>query len=641
MYKNGRKTIGVFIPMIYHEFMTQLRIGLDSAAKNLGYNLVYFTSFSDNDSLIGKQNRIYDDGERAIFRIPCYEELDGIVMLADAFTDTQRRDLHHILRERCKCPIINLRTRQPDYYNVLSDDDTSLKNMIQHFIDKHHFTRIYFVSGPRENIHSLTRLKIYEDTMRENGLAVDPEYIFFGDFWKYCGEAAVEYFLQENTPPEAIVCANDYMAISVINALKLRGYSVPDQIAVSGYDNLEESYFLRPSLTTVRQPVKQMGRKAIQLIDQILAGEEVPQDTYLEAEPIYRQSCGCEDMTHDYTTSYTSVLSERVDNMGYIEDATTELVTFMANSGSLQECIKHLRNYTLLETGFKDFAICLANNWENQLPVPSYQYSSDNQNQMHAVVGIHNGQDIEPSTFPIQELFPEDFQLDVDNPIYFFPLHYQRYYLGYMIVSIRQNVPNNTCIKAWLMHLDSALENVRIRSKLNTVVKELENLYNRDMLTGLYNRRGFEKFGNHYFQECLDAQSPFIIMELDMDNLKQINDQYGHADGDICIRTIADSMRYAATQDEICIRSGGDEYIMVGRHYSSGQLNCYLERFKEYLEEANLKLEKPYTIGVSIGYHIEIPDNTKQPEDYLRLADHQMYEEKRCHKKSCQTEISI
>ena len=90
------------------------------------------------------------------------------------------------------------------------------------------------------------------------------------------------------------------------------------------------------------------------------------------------------------------------------------------------------------------------------------------------------------------------------------------------------------------------LENWRIRHQLNLAVQRMENLYNRDMLTNLYNRHGYEMFFSEIFKECYEKNLPIGVMMIDMDDLKLVNDNYGHAEGDYSLCTIADAMRKSA-----------------------------------------------------------------------------------------------
>jgi diguanylate cyclase (GGDEF)-like protein len=247
------------------------------------------------------------------------------------------------------------------------------------------------------------------------------------------------------------------------------------------------------------------------------------------------------------------------------------------------------------------------------------------------VMGVCKGRVLEKEKFPICQLLPKAFVRDSD-PVYIVPVHHLQHYMGYAIIQLDFDLVSNVNIKSWFIHLDSALENLRMKDRLHQVANELENLYIRDTLTGLYNRRAMEKYGDKIYHQCVESGSLFMIMEIDMDGLKQVNDQYGHEEGDLCIATIANAMIYAAKEEEICVRSGGDEYVVIGQDYDQEKLDKFLKRFNEFLEHANDTFGKPYRFGASVGYYMGVPDGSRKLENYLKIADERMYENKKIRK---------
>ena len=122
-----------------------------------------------------------------------------------------------------------------------------------------------------------------------------------------------------------------------------------------------------------------------------------------------------------------------------------------------------------------------------------------------------------------------------------------------------------------------------------------------------------------------------------MDDLKHINDVYGHAEGDYSLCAIAESMNFAAGNGEICVRSGGDEFTMIAKDYTEEMAKEFVSRMREHLELISRRDRKPYTVNFSSGYCIMVPEAemgsiTEISEKYLKAADEKMYEEKKRHK---------
>ena len=224
-----RKNIAVYLPQIYSSYFSELRNSIEEVAKERGYRLVIFTCFGDESSIDSRAatNVRYDEGERSIFRIANTDAADGVLMLYDAFAKNQYEEIYDLVLNRYRCPIVNFRTpmeiESDRIYNVYVDDKAAFADMIQHFIDEHHCSKIDLVTGPQDNMHSMFRLDIYKEVLEQNGISVQKERIHWGNFWKNCGEGVVEEIQNSGVDfPEAIVCANDYMAISVIQALQAR-----------------------------------------------------------------------------------------------------------------------------------------------------------------------------------------------------------------------------------------------------------------------------------------------------------------------------------------------------------------------------------------------------------------------------------
>lgn len=626
-----KKNIAVYLPQIYSEYISGLRKSIETAARGKGYRLLFFTCFGDNSSITIEEgtNELYDEGERAVFRMSNLDALDGMIILYDAFARSQYEEICDMVCNRCKCPVINFRTPLEGAYNILVDDENAFAEMIQHLIDIHSCAKLDLVTGPEINPHSKLRLDIYRRVLLENNLPYEETRVHYGNFWKNCGDDIVSEIMHSgNGWPEAIVCANDYMAMSVIDALRRQGVSVPGDILVSGYDDLEESQYHYPSLTTVRQPVEKMGRMSIELLERLWNGETLEKTIYLSEEMVCRQSCGCDNKDEDYSPAYSSILNDKLDKMIYLENAATSMITTMSNTVDMEGCLESLKKYALLDNGFKSFALCLADHWEKQLSLPQMDYGKSGC-MVTMVVGVHGGQVLEEERFPICQLLPKHLLNDEDEPVYIVPIHYMQYYMGYALFQLDYEMPSSLNVKSWFVHLDNELENIRMRDRLKQVVGELENLYVRDTLTGLYNRRGLEKYGEEFHQHCVKEKSNYMVMEVDMDGLKQVNDRYGHEEGDICIIMIANGLIYAAKSGEVCIRSGGDEYVVLGKDYTQEKLDEFIRSFKQFIESANQSLKKPYRFDASIGCFLGVPDGVKTVESYLRVADDRMYENKK------------
>ena len=182
-------------------------------------------------------------------------------------------------------------------------------------------------------------------------------------------------------------------------------------------------------------------------------------------------------------------------------------------------------------------------------------------------------------------------------------------------------------------------EEIRIREKAEEKLREameaLQNLSLTDDLTGLYNRRGFVTLGEQQLKFCQREHEPFLLLFIDMDGLKQINDQFGHQEGDLAIKTAAAVIRETMREVDIVARLGGDEFTVFAGKADRHNLDVIKDRISRNLAKANEKMGKAYNVSMSMGVYCNDPadcENTKTLTQILELADRDLYEVKKVKK---------
>lgn len=620
---NGRKTIGIILFDITGYYQQQLVHTLSKTASKCGYNLLTFSAFtiygSDTKNAAGEYN---------ILHLIPYEQLDALIVCHDTFnSDEAVEELWKLVKERCQAPIISIRKKVNGCYNILAEDTDTIPAFVRHFHDVHHFDRIAFMSGPYNHPDAIFRLEKYKESMHELGLDCPEEYIFEGNFWKDCALDAANHFMSLDNRPQAIVCANDYMALSLCKELTLQGYSVPQDVAISGFDDVRDARANVPPLTTCNVSIPDMAKKAIETIDALLNGKEAPACTFVPTKIIIRNSCGCESSTmKDLSLSrmYEVELMEQLINHNAHN-------TFVSISLENMTSAEDIGDYLRLEDApgiTRDFYLCLGIHGNGAYPqvkkkAPGFAKRS------HSIYSLRDLNPIAISSFETKKLLPPEAIREEPMTVYFFPIHYLEYNFGYVAATSNGEEAQNTLFHSWLSLIGNTLENSRIRAKNKALLEKLNMLYHEDFLTKLYNRRGFEQFSEEEFIEAKKRNIKTMTLSIDMDNLKYINDVYGHSHGDLALQTIADAMRHACSGHEICARIGGDEFAVFGYDYSEEQAEKYTENFLQYLVDFNADSNLPYCVNASFGYTISDPSISISREQYMKASDDLLYQNKR------------
>jgi len=620
---NNRKTIGVFITHVNQPFQDAFSRGIITKARELDYNVIFFCSFG------GYGIKLYELGELYMTELPCYEELDGIIITPDVMDIKELfEDYRNKIKKRCKCPVVSIRKELEDYYNVIVDNNIIMDDIVRHFIEVHGFNRINFLSGPLGTPDSDGRLNSYKRILAEYNIPVDERRIYYGNFWKDCGYAAVDYWLDTlDELPQAIICANDFMAFSVCKALAERGIKVPEQIAVSGCDDINDASEFNPALTTVRIPYFDMGMEAVAIIDKHNRGIKLPRYSVMDTETVFRASCGCKISQATETQSQRNHVIER-------EELQDEIIinAFMSADftglTTTDELFNSVWKYIYLNKNVSRFFLCLFDNWD--------LYHNRNENTachgsegLTMEIGIKDDERFSKIKFSRRDIIPPGFS--DDEPIYYYIslLHHQGHCFGYVGISFSKVQTYMRTYQAWLINLSNALENIRIHGELNRLVYKLEDMSIRDDLTEIYNRRVIGSLGRKYLKHCLEEQTQLMVFTVDMDKLKYINDNYGHSCGDAAIRAVANALQKAADDDELCIRLGGDEFMAIGIDYDEEKLKKFIDKFISDIDKFNLLNQYEFNIYVSYGYKLAVPQEDSTIESFLVEADQLMYQQKK------------
>ena len=618
----------------------EMQHGINDAALAGGVKVIYFAIFSDSfSSKYYDQYVMYDEGDIVAFELPDLDEFDGVIRIDSSFPPFAKSKLEEILG-KTKVPVINVGGKVDAYRNMLNDESASFSEITEHVVTEHGCRNIYHVAGIKGKYYTQERIDALRSVLDRHGIEFGDERIVYGTLWHDCGAPSVDYILKEcekkgKKYPDAISCANDYSAIGVINTLRDRNIRVPEDIIVTGFDGVEAANQGYPSVTTSKQPFYKMGYESILTFKKLWAGEDVSQDVRIKGTLMRNQSCGCAAMDTSDVEDIRQVYLRQMGRMSYLEQSTTNMVLSISNARDHRDCFREIGKNAANDTGFKDMLLCLAPGWETQRVVDDSYAKQDE--DIAIVSGFRGDRIIDREVIRKKDLLPKDM-LEDPNPYYIFSIHHLQYYMGYLIVNPDLELIDQISMKSWLVILGAMLENFRIRQALNVSVERLENLYNRDMLTGLYNRRGYEMFFERYYNECLKDGTALAVMVIDMDDLKFVNDNYGHAEGDYSLCMISEAMTSAAKNDEICLRTGGDEFVVLARDYSEEKAEVYISQMREKIAGRVKHDKKIFDVEVSVGTCIRKlnPHSTHTlteiAEQFITTADERMYAEKKAHK---------
>lgn len=602
--------------------MRDICLAFNTVAEEMRMNLVYINSLGK----IGNRNAQYGDYEFDLIDMMDLDQFDGIIFVGDNYNlEGMAEKVIRKLRT-AKCPVVSIAGAVDGFYNIEFDDAQGIRTLTEHFIDHHGMTKIGFMSGYLTHPDARVRLDLFRRVMREHGMPEDGAGMFEGDFWFGKGDEAADYFLSLPERPEAIVCANDYMAIALITALKSRGINVPDDIAVSGFDGSIEGKEYTPHITTGTRERFDIARKSLLFIKAICEGRKPDTDLKILPRPIYSQSCGCEKVDYKLATEDINHIMKSARDFSYNLYDTESILLKLNKTETIDEQRSvFIENF--LSIGDINSYFLMMHIDRNGRPAIDSDYISPTGNfRPMIVIDWHNHYKTDGEIFSTSKLIPDALD-DKPRSFYISSTHCAERMFGYTAVEMSDKEIYNEFYNVWLLamaiNLETMLKNDRIKKLVNT----LEDLSIRDGLTGMLNRRGFDELSRDAIQS-IDGKALACTIILDMDGLKIINDDHGHHEGDLAIRSVANIITKCCNSGEITARAGGDEFYVFSVEYSEKKLERFISKLRDLLDNYNKCSEKPYKVDVSWGAYICEIDSSCRLEDMLKHSDALMYEQK-------------
>lgn len=723
-----RKTIGVIIPLVDQYYQRDLLNGINDMARELACDLLYFCGSQL------KEEKCKEKFDNELYGLINMKGLDGFLSISGTLSNQCSTEFFQAFINKYDAkPMIHVSYEDKERHCIYVNNYDSMMKVVRHIKKDHRYKKVAYISGPMSNKESIRREAAFIDYMENHDVPNEDYRIVYGDFSKESAHAAVYELYDSGWKPDALICANDEMAIGVNEVLVKLEDPDWERIPFTGFDNIANATTFSPSFTTVDQPLYDMGRSAISslalLMEHGMKHVTLPHSGKL----IIRESCGCnnfgsifegyqmdvqeKDSIQDKLIAhirsldslsgksikraysfhaFATTLSKELEGEGkpgsfltylqsrYIEpdvraaiDEHMELIKSELMNGfdmmpsyiteiflqfekmRAKQVIKDARreNYhsntifyyssemisemigistrddmfavidKYIHTfGFDQFHICL---FEEAM------FIDDNQEftypeHLDLKFSYSKGAFNDLSRFRTEEMVPFSIR-DDDEPVSYvmYPLNFQDSYFGYIICDL--HATESPFLDIVKRELANTLERLYIKSELERYNQYLSELSIRDSLTELYNRRGIMGYFDTLSKECPGGKGIGILLG-DINNLKEINDTYGHNEGDIAIIAMARILK-EVIQGEVG-RIGGDEFLcVVDTCVSTEELERMMDQVASKIDAYNEEVGKPYLLSISLGIDIWEQEKINSIDEVIQVADEMLYDQKRRYKK--------
>lgn len=632
--KKIQKRIAVIMSKPYKGVNSQLLEGILKQAYSHGFNVCVFL-MTDRIEL----DELYNS-EANLLNAINYDMFDGVIYLPVCFGTTDFQDvIENHLRKHCKVPVIVVGKKVKGFEYVWKDDKREFSFIVQHMIHVHGCRRIACLTGPKNAFVSTERLSGYLEAMHASGLTVHNDDIIYGDFWVYSGENYGRKLLENpDDIPDAVVCANDVMAIHLCKTLMAGGIRVPEDIRISGYDGTWEAQFNEPGISTYISDYKKLGSECVCRMMKLITGKKTESVIRHNEKYLSNQSCGCMLPQLDKSTAnmfgnlYIEDLEER-----YLDNNSQSYLTACQNLDEFITAIFRL-TYTFYDTTHfesEKFGLCLCDDWSGT--------NTENGDVIYRTEGYSDkmiGIDITklPVPFPQRQIMPNSFwNTDRPSATFISAVHFRGMCYGYALFQ-RKGLTSTVTpqFSKFCQDIGISLSFMNTYSRMKSLAHMAYLSDLRDPLTGVYRFSMLKRLWQQYNDNAEKNDTLVSLSGITIYNARNIHETYGQSALDDKITALSIILQSCCRNGQACIRSEGNEFLMLGtKKPDSNSIEQIKSDIMTQIENHNQTSGKQYRVIVTFAEASAAPYEYDEPDTlYAKLKELIKDEESKVHNKS-------
>lgn len=584
-----KKIIGVCLTKIGDRTRAEYIRQLSLFAAKKGFKLIIYNSVDDffnNDS--------YDAGARTVYDYINFDLLDGLIILPRHFYDSSIVDNIISAAKEHGIPTIVIGEEREGCYSVVEDYTEAYKAVIRHVIKDHGARDTFFIAGLRENDpDSVKRIQCYKEVLEENGLEFSDNLVDYGEYWRNPTVKVVNRLLARQKLPQAIICANDYMALAVIEVLDENDIRVPDDVIVTGFDGVPNADYFKPRLTTCKEDISALAEHSISIMNEAFNGSSPSVSRYSYA-PRIGESCGCK-LDSSTTTRDVSELFYRKQELETHEDFMLSCLDRICEKVTFSDL------YTALS------ATLLNNSWIGLNSEFSKSISGANdiaEDELY-IIPSKNNRSL-PRKINKSSLIPNFEEWMRDETAYLITAAYMGSHPCGIYAVRTVNITDCTN----KINLVSKVVNIGFSSFFSFVTqlnlkKSIDSALTHNQVTKLPNIRGANEWFENFAADFDSHTMPLTVSIYSMPQYKYIYENYGVKDVEETSRLVADALVRVNSHNSFVAQIADDEFVVIN-YYSDGSeigdtINRATSEFFKIIEDYNSSNGKEYFVEVNCG----------------------------------------
>ena len=613
------KWIGICMSQAHTFLKDDFLCVLEQEARKAGYGLLVF-----NSSMDWYWSHHGGNVTGCVYDLIRYDRLSALVILHGNIYDTEQ--LERMIRRAHaeNIPVLYLGGRHPLCDSIIGDYKYPYKEMIRHIIRDHRISDCFYIAGLKDEDNSRLRLRCWQEVMEEFGLPYGEACYAYGNYLDTDAVQILHDLLaKRGRPPRAILCANDSMASAICDDLFRRGFRVPENVIVAGFDGISSSYIMQPQLTTCDCNHEELAELVMEHILSFDPKQKPPEEPAVLTYPyrtVLTESCGCPAVTHKRfsalkTLQRAKVLSVHENSMYYAIDQLLEekdLYSFLEKVGELilPDSALYL-NRSLLETN------------------PDTEHMPDHPEEDLIMIPYCNSGE----TPALRKVYLRDMPLpsrESSGITILNIVHSDVRVCGYYAARTENLSDDSQLIKRLsdIMNLIASIQLSRMR-QLQLVARLENNLY-VDSVAGISNLKGLSRWYDQYVEQEGVRDRMLSVSVYVIPRYSWICETYGIAEAEEVIRTVARALITASPEALHIARVSEDQFAVIDAPVDETALSALVIRngaaFSRQIEQYNAGDSRPYILEVSNGIaHLDRNWKTIPLENLLSLAVGDIY----------------
>ena len=567
----------------------------------------------------------------SIFNLINYEDFDGVVLLSDLIGNARVLERERLRILKSKKPAITINKKQEGLCCLRVDNYTGMYNALAHLIRMHNVSDIAYITGKENAVDITDRYKAYKTVLEDNNIPFDSQKVYTINSCDYhCAYSFFNDYVKSGKKlPQAFCCANDLLALALLKVCVENKIKVPQQIKIVGFDNLIQTECTRPSITTVYNNAELLGAEAV---NRLINGVNPLQTLSVKSTPVLRQSCGC---------SYSTTSSQELVTLNILDDANKKeafdthmeiMGEIFTEAADVFTLLTNIENFFVKSHDFEgsDFCIFMKSDWTSVL-INSAENLPQNLSygsQVQSVCSVQGNKKYLRELISTRDLIPAKMKTDDKSNIFLFlPIFHHSYVYGYFVTKNDLTMIDNHYGYLWTRNMGTGVEHFRKKNMFKQMSQQYLKLSTKDALSGALNRQGLEKLAKPFYAQNKKNGLTTVLFFVDINKMKHINDKFGHLHGDLAVKTVAAAVLETIPKNWLCIRYGGDEFLVVGNSKNyNGEDYCTM--IKERLAKKTSIMHLPYNLSASVGTYSVPAQMDITLEQAVENVDNIMYEQK-------------